>query len=88
MPSGDNELWDRGRPRQPGDNAGSIARQTVCKWRSHRERKFVVLCRSLSPTTVIRPLKTQHSTSLSIYRGCFISIQMPPRSHPNGPATQ
>src|SRR6478735_5517715 len=43
MPSGDNELWDRGHPRQPGDNAGSIARQTVCKWRSHRERKFFVL---------------------------------------------
>ena len=43
MPQGDNELWDRGRPSQPGDNAGSIARQTVCKWRSHRERKFFVL---------------------------------------------
>jgi hypothetical protein len=39
MPSGDNELWDRGRPSQPGDNAGSIARQTVCKWRSHRESR-------------------------------------------------
>ena len=36
-------MWDRGHPRQPGDNAGSIARQTVCKWRSHRERKFFVL---------------------------------------------
>src|SRR6478672_6495757 len=33
----------RGHPRQPGDNAGSIARQTVCKWRSHRKRKFFVL---------------------------------------------
>jgi hypothetical protein len=43
MPSADNELWDRGHPRQPGDNAGSIARQTVCKWRSHQERKYFVL---------------------------------------------
>jgi hypothetical protein len=43
MPSADNELWDRAHPRQSGDNAGSIARQTVCKWRSHRERNFFVL---------------------------------------------
>ena len=43
MPSADNGVWDRGHPSQPGDNAGAIARQTVCKWRSHRERNFFVL---------------------------------------------
>src|SRR6478752_6374918 len=64
MPSADNELWDRGHPRQPGDNAGSIARQTVCKWRSHRERKFFVLSSYLAcaPIPTCFPILTVTAT--------------------------
>jgi hypothetical protein len=32
---GDNELWDRGRPSQLGDNAGSFARPTICNTPNH-----------------------------------------------------
>ena len=59
---GDNELWDRGRPSQPGDNAGSIARQTVCKWRSHRARNFFVHTDRV-PTSFMRylsPSRQEH----------------------------
>jgi hypothetical protein len=38
----------RSCPSQRGDNAGSIARHTVSKWRSRRARNFFVL--SCSPT--------------------------------------
>ena len=73
MPSADNELWDRGHPRQPGDNAGSIARQTVCKWRSHRERKFFVLSSALTYSDG-RPVATnQHPCPGAVRLGVGVS---------------
>jgi hypothetical protein len=65
----------RGRPSQPRDNAGSIARHTDCKWRSRRERKFFVLCGLPAPPGGIAP---QCSTCWQPVRGRVTQEQQEP----------
>ena len=55
---------------QRGDNAGSIARHTVSKWRSRQARNFFVLTRSLGVHDLLRVARQPGALPCRVAHAC------------------